>query len=163
MTLRKLSILLFSLPAILPLIITLSFQLRQQQVRHRMKEVLETSLLKTIIVPEDNVIWIEEHEIWVEGRMFDIHEYTRKDGNYIFHGLFDEDETRLVKNLMEDNDLNKLESQALTGIFSFLKQIHFTETISGEKINPVSPQHGEFLSLFIPAIFYSVTTPPPRA
>jgi hypothetical protein len=163
MTLRKLSILFFGLPAFLPLIIALSFQIRQQQVKQRMKEQLETSLVKTIIIPENNIVWIEENEIWVDGKMFDIHEFTREEGNYIFHGLFDEDETQLVKNLMKDNDLNKQESRALTSIFSFLKQIHLTETISSDMIFPVSLQHGEFLSLFIPDIFSNVVTPPPRA
>ena len=64
---------IFLIAGLMPVLFTLLFLLRQQLIRHEMKEKLETSLLQTITIQVKKK-WceIDEHEIWFNDKMFDI-------------------------------------------------------------------------------------------
>ena len=101
--LKKIVSLAFLLAGFMPVIFTLLFLYKQQQIRHEMKEKLEEEMLHTIIVPVAEVQWVKyKKEIRYEGKMFDIESFTVKNGQYIFNGLYDDDETAL-NNYFEKN------------------------------------------------------------
>lgn len=82
-----------------PLLFILFSGFKQQQIRHRMKERLELEMLHTITIAKSDVQWLNEgKEILINGRMFDVKSLLYKDDNTIIvNGLFDDEETVLVK------------------------------------------------------------------
>jgi hypothetical protein len=85
----------------MPVLLMVSFDVKQQVIRHGMKEKLELNKLQTISVPANEVVWMDEHEIFINDYMFDIVSSTLKDGVYTFTGLYDEEETKLLKQRIE--------------------------------------------------------------
>lgn len=74
-----------------------------------MKQELKYQTLQTVIVSENEVVWMDKHEIWVNNSMFDIHTKKLESGIYTFTGLYDKDETMLVE--MERNAAGKIKSK----------------------------------------------------
>ncbi len=73
-------------------------QLFQFVIKHEMKEKLENQMLQTISLKKSDVIWVKKNaEISLNGRMFDIKSITEKNDLIIFKGLFDDEETAIVK------------------------------------------------------------------
>ena len=62
-----------------------------------MEEQFESSGLTIVIIPEIEVQWMDEHEIWVNNKMFDISTFKLENGMDTFTGLYDERETLLVE------------------------------------------------------------------
>ena len=118
----KILSLFFILLGMLPLIFSLTVIVRKQQVLHRMKERMEKSLLHTIILEQDKVVWMKPgKEILVDGKMFDIKKTEETNGKIVFHGLYDEDETALKENV--DNSMEKQRSSQqslLSNLFSLI-------------------------------------------
>lgn len=94
---KKISSLLFILLGFTPLLFVLIVSLQKKEIRHRMKEELGKKQLQTIVIPENEVTWMDKHEIWVNNSMFDIQTRKLENGVYTFTGLYDEEETRLVE------------------------------------------------------------------
>ena len=121
-TQRKILSLFLIILGMLPLIFSLTVILRKQQIRHEMKERMEKSLLHTVILDEDKVVWMKPgKEIFVDGRMFDIKKSEKINGKIVFQGLYDEEETALKKNI--DNSMkNHRSSQQslLSNLFSLI-------------------------------------------
>ena len=112
---------IFLLTGLLPVLFTVFFLLKQQMIRHEMKEKLETSLLQTITINEKDVVWMDDHEIWVNEHMFDIHTKKLENGIYTFTGLYDEEETNLVKKHKDTTEKNNEENQLLSSLFQLLQ------------------------------------------
>src|SRR5688572_15821652 len=83
----------------LPLISVLNLQLKQQLLKKEMKSRLADAALQTLSIPSTEVIWVEEHEILVHGKMFDIRNHSIKNGVYTFTGYFDIEETDVVEKM----------------------------------------------------------------
>jgi len=153
---------LFILLGCMPLLFILAFHVKQYDIRHRMKEKLENQLLQTIVIPEEDVIWVEGHEIWVNDRMFDIKSKKLENGIYTFMGLYDDEETALMKNTKDqrgkDNEENKLLTQFLKCIYTVFYSVR------AETRDP-GCQHEYELSFYtaMPVTqFREILTPPPQ-
>lgn len=127
-----------------------------------MKEKLEISLLQTITINEKDVVWMDDHEIWVNEHMFDIHTKKLENGVYTFTGLYDEEETNLVKKHKDTTEKNNEENQLISSLFQLL-QSSFIETETN------SPVIGILISEYSPLIlqhisfpFKNILTPPPQ-
>jgi len=126
-----------------------------------MKEKIENHQLITVTIPENEVTWMDKHEIWVNNSMFDIHTKKLEHGIYTFTGLYDDDETELVEQERnaagKNNEQNKLLAQLFKCLPGFCNE--YTE-IS----NPL-PNHNFYNSLISTAPisqFREILTPPPQ-
>lgn len=90
-------------------------QVRQLKVQDEMIEKLEKECLETIRVLPGQVQWyIQNKEIIVNNRLFDVKEFTIVQGVYVFKGLFDTKETAIKKAVSDANNSdpgNKLASR----------------------------------------------------
>lgn len=126
-----------------------------------MKEKLESQQLQTIILPENQVTWMDKHEIWVNNSMFDIHTKKLEHGIYTFTGLYDEDETILVEQEKNAAGKNNEQSKLLAKLFKCLPGFCNEHT---EISTPLSG-HNSFNSLISPlpiSQFRKIPTPPPQ-
>ncbi len=161
---HKILSLFFILIGMLPLIFSLTVILRKQQIRCEMKERMEKTLLHTMILDEDKVVWIKPgKEIFVNNKMFDIKKTEKTNGKVIFHGLYDEEETALKKNI--DNSMKKDQSSQqylLSNLFSILFGAYHH---SGDGEPPVSilceEKKGIILHPWLQPVL-TILTPPPR-
>ena len=160
--LKKIVALVFLLAGFMPVLLTLLFLYRQQLIKHEMKEMLETSRLQTITIKEKDVVWMDDHEIWVNEHMFDIHTKKLENGNYTFTGLYDEEETNLVKKHKDTTEKNSEENQLLSSLFQLLQ----TSFIEDETNSPVTGITINKYSLFtlqhISVPVKNILTPPPQ-
>jgi hypothetical protein len=159
---KKISSLLFILLGFIPLLFVLFISLQKKEIRHRMEKELENGELQTIVVAENQVTWMDDHEIWVNNSMFDIATKKLENGIYTFTGLYDEEETKLVekerKTTGNHEEQNKLLAQLFKSLPNFCNQQDQTADHSLEHTNyrlylsnnPVNP-------------FREILTPPPQA
>ncbi len=116
---KKLTSIFFLGLGVFPLLFMLTLTLKKQGIYIRMREKMEYQSLQTIVVPENEVVWMDKHEIWVNNKMFDISSRSLENGTYTFTGLYDEDETKLVekeKNAAGENN----DSKILAQLFKYL-------------------------------------------
>ena len=146
-----------------PLLITIAFHLKREVIRDRMKEKLETSTqLETVILPADEVIWMDDHEIWVNEQMFDIHSKEFTDGIYTFKGHFDKEETKLVIAKRASGKRHHDEKKLLTRFFQLLPAALDDTRI--EYFTPVAlkPNFDVKQTFSLTNHFSKVPTPPPE-
>ena len=87
----------FSLLIASPLLFIAGLQTFQLYLRQRMEFSLKRNDLQTLTFSASKVQWVEEgREILVEGKMFDLKNYSIKDGVFTAQGVFDEKETKVV-------------------------------------------------------------------
>ena len=130
-----------------------------------MKEKLELEMLHTIVVPEAEVKWVKyKKEIRVNDKMFDVKSFTHEKGQYIFKGLYDEEETALNNYFEKSTDRkNERGVQVLSALFKMLQSIYpgdYDEALISEKISKL------FSPLTLQPItspFINILTPPPQA
>ncbi len=156
---RVVSCLLLLLAA-MPLIYTLVVGVQQQSIREKMKVQLGTHVLQSVTIPVNEVHWIMNgKEIWINGRMFDIRSSHFQNGEYVFSGLYDEDETVLLKQSQKEEQNNSSENKLLVQFFQFLQSFYhnsqqefvFYENITCHKLNIDTPDlHSGFISIFSP-------------
>lgn len=160
---KKLFTYLLLLLAAFPIIYILIFKFQQQSIRLKMEERLETSVLHTICIPENQVQWMKKgKEIKVDGKMFDIKSFHIQDGVYVFTGLYDDEETALRDKLEYEQEKNSQNSKQLSQLFQLLQSfyndpqhdIFFPDAKSGSDI---IKNNSALLTRFI-----SIITPPPR-
>lgn len=130
-----------------------------------MKEKLERQMLHTITVSKTDVVWVKyKKEIRIHNKMFDIESFTIKNDQYIFTGLYDEEETAL-NNYLEKNteQKNEREYQVLSSLFQLLQSLYpenFDEILTSATISkaycPLILQHTS-------SPFINILTPPPQA
>lgn len=136
--------------------------LKKQAIRIRMKEKIEQQSLQTVIVHENDVVWMDKHEIWVNDKMFDISSRTLQNGYYTFTGLYDDEETLLVnherKAAGENNEQNKLLAQLFKYLPVFCSQAEVTH-------DPVfhSALNYSFTTQNPVEQYREILTPPPNA
>ena len=163
--LKKIIAFSFLLTGFIPVFFTLFFLYKQQLIRHEMKEKLERQMLHTVIVSRADVVWVKyKKEIRIHDKMFDVKSFIIKNDQYVFTGLYDEEETAL-NNYFEKNTEQKNERgfQVLSSLFQLFQSIHprsFDETLISQNISkayrPLILQH-------ISSPFINILTPPPQA
>ena len=162
---KKITTLFFILLGIAPLLFIVFTEIKQQRIRHKMKERLESKMLHTVTLSENKVQWIKQgKEILINGRMFDIKRLEHSDnGKIIFTGLYDDDETLLVnrvkKNQQNDNSTGgRLLAQFFrllqvtcdnTSVETFTLSFSNNNYFPGSEHRPTSP-------------FITILTPPPQ-
>jgi hypothetical protein len=161
---KKITGLFLLLSIITPWLFIASFTIQKQVIRHRMKERLESQMLQKISIPDVEIQWAEKgKEIWVNGKLFDIEHREHRNDTTIFTGLYDEDETLLVKQMNETHNKDLPDNQFFVQLFKcfqnifynqhselhfvFNKQDHFHDSIFAKPLNQ----------------FISIPTPPPQA
>jgi len=127
-----------------------------------MKEKLETSLLQTITLNEKEVVWMDDHEIWVNEHMFDIQTKKLENGIYTFTGLYDEEETNLVKKHKDTTEKNNEENQLLSSLFQLL-QSAFIEDEANSLNTDLITEYRPLILHNMPSPFINILTPPPQA
>jgi hypothetical protein len=158
---KKISSLLFILLGFTPLLFVLFVSLQKKEIRHRMEKELEKGQLQTVVIPENEVIWMDDHEIWVNSSMFDIQSKQLENGIYTFTGLYDEEETQLVKKEREAAGNSDEQNKLLTQLFKSLPAFCIQQT---EHTNYI-PGHDQYnfpLSAAPVNPFREIHTPPPR-
>lgn len=161
---KKIISLFFILPGFAPLLFIIIFSLKQQAIRHRMKERMENQSLHGITLADNEIHWLkEEKEILVNGKLFDIKSISQNNGLTTFYGLYDEEET-LLKTVFETNCKKKMtaENMLLGQLFQCLHGIYFIPVatspfLSGKQLHEVSLNSPKILSRF-----KTILTPPPQ-
>ena len=130
-----------------------------------MKERLEQQMLQTVTVSKADVVWVKyKKEIRIHDKMFDIESFTIHNDQYIFTGLYDEEETAL-NNYLEKNteQKDKRESQVLSSLFQLLQSI-YPENFDEILFYPtISKAYCPLILHRISSPFISILTPPPQA
>lgn len=161
--LKKIIAVFFLLAGFMPVLITLLFLYKQQLIRHEMKEKLEKSLLQTIVINEKNVVWMDDHEIWVNEHMFDIHTKKLENGIYTFTGLYDEQETDLVKKHKETTEKNNEEHKLLSSLFQLLQNTFLEDVPSSIIRDLIRTEYCPLILHYKPSPFKAILTPPPQS
>jgi hypothetical protein len=162
---QKISSLYLLIAAIIPFAFILFLQVKQQVIRHKMKENLEQHFLKTISLSPEEVQWIKAgKEILVGGKMFDVKSFYKEDGQYKFTGLFDEEETALVKQLEESSKKgNEPGNRILTNLFQLLQLVYSNENeYQFAKLSSKTISFYHF-NTHLTALYKKVPTPPPQS
>ena len=128
-----------------------------------MKEKLETSLLQTITIYEKEVVWMDDHEIWVNEQMFDIQTKKLENGIYTFTGLYDEDETNLVKKYKDTTEKNNEENQLLSSLFQLLEAAFIEDDANSLSTDLILIEYRPLILQHISSPFINILTPPPQA
>lgn len=161
-TLRNIFAFFLLLTSSLPFLFTAFFLCGRQIIRDEMKEKLETSLLHTVMINEKDVVWMDDHEIWINEHMFDVHSKKLENGIYTFTGLYDEQETKLVKKYINATEKNNEEDQLLSRLFICLQNVFYSEApvYSGFITKPAHST--TFLTPALAKPFRDLLTPPPQ-
>lgn len=149
-----------------PLLYSTVMLVQQKIIHHQRIERLEKTLLQTITISKDEIIWVKANkEILVNGKYFDIKLFKSHGNSIELIGYFDTKEDLLVKQLkglMKSNDDMSPFNQ-LTVKF-FLSQIYLLQpSIILEnnwlQISRLYFTHDEKASNFP----HRLTTPPPKS
>lgn len=130
-----------------------------------MKEKLERHMLHIITVSNADVVWVKyKKEIRIHNKMFDIESFTIKNDQYIFTGLYDEEETALNNYFKESTEhQNEREYQVLSLLFHLLQSI-YPENFDEMLISPtISKAYCPLILQHISSPFINILTPPPQA
>ena len=146
----------------MPVLFTVFFLLKQQMIHHEMKEKLETSLLQTITIKEKEVFWMDDHEIWVNEHMFDIQTKKLENGIYTFTGLYDEEETNLVKKYKETTEKNNEENQLLSSLFELLESTFIEDNANSLVADLIIIEYRPLILQHTSSPFINILTPPPQ-
>jgi len=81
-----------------PIFFLIAFFIKQQHIRHIMKEKLEYASLQTIAIKRSEFKWVKkDKEIVIDGQLFDVESIVINLHEIIVTGLFDDDENKLEK------------------------------------------------------------------
>jgi len=149
----------------MPLLFTLLFLYKQQLIRHEVKEKLEDKLLHTIIVPEAEVEWVRHNkEISIKDRLFDIKSFSIKNGQYVFTGLYDDEETTLINDFEKNTEQkNEGEHQVLSTLFQLLQSMYPGYSDETLIFRSISKAYRPLILQNISSPFINILTPPPQA
>ena len=157
---------LFLLVLILaPLSYMFLLQSRQQKIRHRMKEVLEQSLLQELVIPAGELQWFKPgKEIVVDQQLFDIKSIRySEDGNAYITGLFDKEETILVHEMKKDRDeQNRNSSSQVIRLFKMIQSVPEPDPLFAAAPENIKTTGNITGNPLLPAGFTSISTPPPQ-
>ena len=162
--LHKISSCFLLLAGSLPVLLVLAFLIKQQVIRHQMLEKLEEQKLHSITLPAGEVHWVKKgKEIRVQGKMFDVKTVSEKNGQFTFTGLFDEEETELVRNLEQDiHHKNDQGHQLLIQLLQWMQSAYPASGTGDLASVTFQISQPSFQSIRIPHSYKSILTPPPK-
>lgn len=155
----------FLLLVMLPVIAVCVLHYRQVVSERRGKERLEREHLQTVSVPQESLRWAKAgKEIWVNNHLFDVKSYRLENGIYTFRGLFDEDETLIVKQVRkQDQQQNTNNTRLLGQLFKLLNTVYYEQ---GDNLSPAEDIHSPYFGdkdSPLASLFRIVNVPPPKA
>jgi hypothetical protein len=161
---KKITSLLFILLGSTPLLFVLVFTIKQQSIRHLMKDRMEKQSLHSITLADNEIYWAKEgKEIWVNGQMFDIKSTDHKNGLTTFHGLYDDDETNLKKNFNNGWKKKMTEQNQLLGqLFQCLQGVYFMPATNSPVSSSKQHHIASLNSTKLQSQFKTILTPPPQ-
>jgi hypothetical protein len=92
---KRFMIILLLVIIIIPLGYAIILSITKLKLKYTMLEALEHSSLQVIKTNVASIIWIEEVEVIIEGKYFDIESYVISGDNILLRGLYDEKEKEL--------------------------------------------------------------------
>ena len=161
---KKITSLFFILLGFAPLLFIIIFSIKQQSIRHRMKEKMENQSLQSITLADNAIHWAKPgKEIWVKGKMFDIKSIAHKNGLTTFYGLYDDDET-LLKKVFEKRCKKKMteENMLLGQLFYCLQGVYFIPSVNSPFLSVKQLHEYSLNSPKIQSRFKTILTPPPQ-
>lgn len=162
--LKKLTSLFFILPGFAPLLFIIIFTVKQQAIRHRMKERMENQSLHSITLANNEIDWVKKgKEIRVNGKMFDIKSITCKNGLITFYGLYDEEET-ILKTVFETGCKKNMtaEYMLLGQLFQCLQGVYFPPPVNNLFLSMKQLHEYSLNTPKIKSRFKTILTPPPQ-
>ena len=161
---KKILPFLLLLAGIMPVVFSLFFLLKQQMIRHGMKESLEQKLLQTITLSKNEVQWVKPgREILVENKMFDVKSFIIEKGYYKFTGLFDHEETVLINDLKNNfKNTDERGSSLLASFFQWLQSVSATDPCDPVFVMKDSESISCLIYIHISFPFKTIPTPPPQ-
>jgi len=160
---KKTVSLFFILLGATPLLFILSSDIRKWDIKIRMKErTSEKQELQTIVLPESEVVWMDKHEIYVNDKMFDISTVKLEKGIYTFKGLYDEEETKLVKQQQKPVSQSTENMKLLSRLFKFLQNFYYKQPVLCFDLTQQQNNYPSLQSSAIVSLYLKITTPPPQ-
>jgi hypothetical protein len=140
MSLVKTKLLSFTFLVILsiPTMSSVYFYVRQQIMRHEMKEALEKQSLTTIVISSNKINWIEfGREALVNGHLFDVESYSLMGNKVQMSGLYDVEEDKL-KELIKKIEQKSTRESNKYALLADLLQIFFQDNVSSPGKNIIN-------------------------
>jgi hypothetical protein len=162
---KRITALLFTLLGFAPLLFIILTGIKQQEIRQSMRRRLESNMLHTITIAKKDVRWLKDgKEILVDGRMFDIKSSKSADnGKISFTGLYDDEETTLVKKISKNQqNENNTGGKLLAQLFQLLCS-SFNHSPEEIFIPSLNSNHFPVLEQRLPSRFKTILSPPPQA
>jgi len=155
---------LFFLVVAAPLFFSSILLIKQQCARYKMKETLETGLLHTLTLPENDIVWVKKNkEIRIGKDLFDVKSISKENDKMLVTGLFDHEETEIDQKLGHLSGNPDSPNNILIKLFTLLQNI-FSSTCSFEIQYDFTCQiENTFDSApSLPELAHQVITPPPQ-
>ncbi|MCX8010560.1 MAG: hypothetical protein N3A61_05360 [Ignavibacteria bacterium] len=147
------------------------YQLKRQIRNEILKDISYELLFCITIKPEDlfvdrdGIIWKEKDEIEYHGKLFDIVQIKKSEGNLILYCFEDEKEERLIKNFFAYQDIHHQNKKSRSNYITLLSTIIHQALISG---NNCLNRFDKFLliNLYLTnkykSIIIDLDSPPPK-
>lgn len=129
-----------------------------------MKEKLETGLLHTITLPENEIVWVKKNkEIRIDNELFDIKSILKENNEIIITGVFDHEETEIEQKLGNLSGNTNHPNPILIKLFSLLQNI-FSGMGGLEIVYDLTCQTKNKIDFTpgLPELPHKVITPPPQ-
>lgn len=115
---KHILLIVLCLVSALPMCLSAFFLGGRILIRKTMMEKLSTAETVVLRLPANGLHWYEkDHELLVDGRMFDVKSIRTTEQGYEVTGLFDDDETELFDQLAKTESGRQHGSGLLTGLF----------------------------------------------
>ena len=144
---------------IAPALYSLQLQLRTLIAKINMEVKLETENLVTIRVKSNSVLWlVKGKEANIDQQLFDVR-HSQADGDFIeLTGLFDEEESKLLKEISKKSSREQEDLIKRVSAFDWLDEIPCS-TIAGVSC---FIQHSLYYPFYIIETPLGILTPPPK-
>lgn len=137
--------------------------IREKIVQWEMKESLEEKQLITIIIAEQDVVWEETgKECRINGRLFDVKEFDKINGQYRLKGLYDEREKEIEEQLANMTKKQNEQQEKLIGKLLKLSYVQYeTDTLLNRSFSIRKKKRFTISEEIYYPPFLSVFCPPP--
>ncbi|MEY4629146.1 MAG: hypothetical protein RLZZ595_1472 [Bacteroidota bacterium] len=147
----------------LPLIVSCMLAIQQYWIRHEMLEKLENENLQMITLHIDEVKWEKkDKELILGATLFDVKYSIKKNDTILFYGLFDKEESRLLK-IVDYNTTNNNKEKTISSIIVFLTHLTFLNIKPADfSVKSIKSQLTQYLKkTSIPLCPYRIILSPP--
>jgi hypothetical protein len=130
-----------------------------------MKEKLEKTVLRTLILHKDQIHWNREgKELTINNKLFDVrYIHVSPDGSITVQGLYDEDETLLVDQLKNQEQHNRSQgNKLLTQFLQIWLAVPTEPLLSDLPAHTVQQQYPGISQSTAPG-YKMIYAPPPQA